>query len=199
MRRADPVKIDLVRAEILAAAAGLFQKFGLDKTTMEDIAAAAGKGKSTLYYYYKRKEDVFFAVAENEMASMQAELEKGLDSARSAADKLRLFFIIQDKALRGKAKLYPMIFKETKKHIQLFHQMQRLANTRQTEIFKAILLEGIASGEFRNVRKEECTALAVTAVDLLHAMQITLMLEGKVPSTEEKISTMLNVLIRGLK
>ena len=63
MRKADPLKLDQVRDEILRAAMELFTKYGIDKTTMENIAEAAGKGKSTLYYYFKTKEDVFSAAA----------------------------------------------------------------------------------------------------------------------------------------
>ena len=47
------------REAIISAATGLFSRFGLEKTTMEDIAKAARKGKSTLYYYFKNKEAVF--------------------------------------------------------------------------------------------------------------------------------------------
>ena len=56
-------KNNLVKAAILQAAERLFQKWGINKTTMEDIAHEARKGKSTLYYYFKSKEDVLEAVA----------------------------------------------------------------------------------------------------------------------------------------
>lgn len=198
MRTPDPVKFDIVRDEILRAAMDLFQKYGLDKTTMEDIAEAAGKGKSTLYYYFKKKEDVFYAVAEREMASLLATLEKGLEAGKTAGEKVALFFTIQDRSLRSKLKLYPMIFKETNKHIQLFHNLQRLANTMQTKLFKSILLEGIEAGEFRSISKEECTTIAVTAVATLHAMQLTVILDGKMPSNEAKLEVMHSIMVRGL-
>lgn len=46
-------KDELLKEKILTGADMLFQKYGLTKTTMEDIAREAGKGKSTLYYYFK--------------------------------------------------------------------------------------------------------------------------------------------------
>ena len=70
----------------------LFTKYGIDKTTMENIAEAAGKGKSTLYYYFKTKEDVFSAAATVEHGKILQLLEKELRAAKSAADKVRLFF-----------------------------------------------------------------------------------------------------------
>jgi len=199
MRKVDPVKNDMARQEILRGAMELFQKYGLDKTTMEDIAEAAGKGKSTLYYYFKKKEDVFSAVAEREMSSMVDALEKGLKAGKTAGEKIGLFFSIQDKSLRSKMKLYPMIFRETNKHIQLFHSLQRMANTMQTRMFKAILLEGIESGEFKSVSREECNTVAVTAVSTLHAMQLTVLLDGKMPTNEAKLKIMHQIMVRGLR
>ena len=117
MRTVDPVKKDQIREDILRAAMSLFQKYGIDKTTMEDIAENAGKGKSTLYYYFKTKEDVFFAAAIRERDKMQRLVENGLREAKTAEEKLKLFFSIQDNSLKTKVKLYPIIFKETKKHI----------------------------------------------------------------------------------
>lgn len=199
MRTADPIKLDQVRAEILRAAMNLFQKYGLDKTTMEDIAEAAGKGKSTLYYYFKKKEDVFYATAEREMSSLATTLEQGLKTGRTAGDKVRLFFTIQDKTFRSKLKLYPMIFKETNKHIHLFHSIQRLTNTLHTRLFKSILEEGLNSGEFKSISREECGTIAVTAVATLHAMQLTMILEGRAPSNEAKMKVMTEIMVRGLR
>lgn len=192
-------KKDAVRAEILAGARDLFQSYGIDKTTMEDIAEAAGKGKSTLYYYFKKKEDVFYAVAEEESADILTMVEKAMNGGKNAGEKLRLFFSTSDNAIRNKAKLYPMVFKETKKHLTLFQRIQRVSNTLEIRLFKTILLEGIAAGEFRSIRKDECDAIAVMGVTTLHAMQLTLILDGKMPSTEDRMEVLLDIFIRGLK
>jgi len=199
MRKPDPIKFDIVRDEILRAAMGLFKTYGLDKTTMEDIADAAGKGKSTLYYYFKTKEDVFYAAAMLESGRMQEALESGLRSAKSAEEKVKLFFSIQDNALRTKVKLYPMIFKEGRKHIQLFHRMQRESNTWEAHIFKSLLYEGIASGAFRSIKKEDCDAIALAAVTSLHAAQLNVLIEGKMPSASDRFEVMMDIFVRGLK
>jgi AcrR family transcriptional regulator len=44
------------RQEILLAAARLFADVGYEKTTMTDIARAAGLDQSSLYYWFRRKE-----------------------------------------------------------------------------------------------------------------------------------------------
>lgn len=50
------------KEEILNAAELIFQEKGLATTTMDEIAAAAELGKSTLYLYYKSKEDLYLEV-----------------------------------------------------------------------------------------------------------------------------------------
>ncbi|WP_342329172.1 TetR/AcrR family transcriptional regulator [Pedobacter sp. FW305-3-2-15-E-R2A2] len=56
-------KKELVKEKIGRSAMQCFAKFGLDKTTLDDIAQAVGLNKASLYYYYKNKEDIFIEVA----------------------------------------------------------------------------------------------------------------------------------------
>jgi AcrR family transcriptional regulator len=68
-------KKEEVKKKIGRSAMECFEKFGLDKTTLEDIAKAVGLNKTSLYYYYKSKEDIFIEVAleegENYIRSLQ--------------------------------------------------------------------------------------------------------------------------------
>ncbi|RLD78380.1 MAG: TetR/AcrR family transcriptional regulator, partial [Bacteroidetes bacterium] len=65
---------DDIKENILDVAQSIFRKYGFKKTTMDEIAKAARKGKSTLYYYFKSKEEIFAAVIEKEGNYMQNEL-----------------------------------------------------------------------------------------------------------------------------
>jgi TetR/AcrR family transcriptional regulator, biofilm operon repressor len=79
-------KKELVKEKIGKAAMQCFEKYGLDKTTLDDIAQIIGLNKASLYYYYKNKEDIFIEVAlkegEDYIASLQQEvlLKKGIES-----------------------------------------------------------------------------------------------------------------------
>lgn len=53
-----PRKANLRRAELIEAAGGLFEKKGYEATTMDEIAAAAGFSKGTLYHYFANKADL---------------------------------------------------------------------------------------------------------------------------------------------
>lgn len=49
------------RARIVAAAVEIFSTRGLDRPTVEEIAAAADVGKGTIYNYFQTKEDMIVA------------------------------------------------------------------------------------------------------------------------------------------
>lgn len=199
MRLTDPAKLDLVRDEILHAATGLFKKYGIDKTTMEDIAEASGKGKSTLYYYFKTKEDVFSSAATLENNKLQQLIENGLRGAKSAGEKITLFFTLQDKYLRTQIKLFPTVFKESKKHVALFLRLQRMDAAWGTQLFTAILHEGINSGEFKRITKEECDTISATAIAALYAIQLNQILEYEILPDTARIVKMVEIFVRGLK
>ena len=65
---------EATRARIREAANGLFLRDGVEATTVEAIAAAAGVSKPTFYLYFQRKEDLL--------------LEYGLQRLRRARDLL---------------------------------------------------------------------------------------------------------------
>ncbi|MBD3728474.1 MAG: TetR/AcrR family transcriptional regulator [Sphingomonadales bacterium] len=73
---------DARRRAILDAAATTFAQRGYRNTTMDEIAAAAGLAKGTLYLSYKSKEELFFALFEDfadEAAMPDTALPPGAD------------------------------------------------------------------------------------------------------------------------
>src|SRR5689334_6091724 len=84
-------KDEVIREEVIAAARDLFQRYGLIKTTMEDISKAAGKGKSTLYYYYANKDEIFNTVIEEDMEEVFTQVKMAVGRVATAVDKLRTF------------------------------------------------------------------------------------------------------------
>jgi hypothetical protein len=66
-------------------------------------------------------------------------------------------------------------------------------------MFKNILLEGVASGEFNSISKEDCNTVAITCMTAMHGMDINLLLEGKTPTEQDRLSAIMNIFVRGLK
>ena len=56
-----------VKERIVQSAIECFSKYGFDRSRMDDIAHTADLSKGTLYLYFKSKEDLFFAICENNL------------------------------------------------------------------------------------------------------------------------------------
>lgn len=62
------------RETIIDAAFDLFRHYGYRRTSMEDIARAAGVAKGTLYLYFTSKEELFEAIARSLATHMLADI-----------------------------------------------------------------------------------------------------------------------------
>src|ERR1043166_2791823 len=74
---------------ILEAARKIFAKKGFSDATVDDIAAAAGVAKGTVYLYYESKRDIYFAALKFGIEQMYSVLDEELRSVSTPEDKLR--------------------------------------------------------------------------------------------------------------
>src|ERR1700744_973123 len=87
------IKEDVIQEQILQAAKRLFQVHGLHKITMDDVAKAIGKGRSSLYYYYKSKDEIFNAVMDIEINHMLNAMASAVNLVPTVEQKINAFYI----------------------------------------------------------------------------------------------------------
>ena len=63
-----------IREKIVDAAIVTFSKHGYDRTKMDDIAETANLSKGTIYLYFKSKEELFYAISENNIKALKEQL-----------------------------------------------------------------------------------------------------------------------------
>lgn len=80
------------KAKVLEAAQSVFFRYGYRRTTMGDLASAAGISRPALYLLYCNKEQVFEAVLRDFLARTLAEVREGLKAPGTVEEKLRLAF-----------------------------------------------------------------------------------------------------------
>lgn len=80
------------KARVLEAAESVFLRFGYRRTTMGDLAAAAGMSRPALYLVFCNKEEVFEAVLRNFTARTLEEIKQGLETRPTPQEKLRFAF-----------------------------------------------------------------------------------------------------------
>lgn len=75
-------------ALILDAALPVFARYGFQKTTMADIARAAGISRASLYLAFTSKEDLFRAGSARAHKRTMAEVEAALDRSGGVVDRI---------------------------------------------------------------------------------------------------------------
>ena len=77
------------RDQVVQAAIGVFLRYGYARTTMADIAQAAGLSRPTLYLEFPDKDAIFHAVVDAMVANKLTEIRQGLPRYRGFKAKLR--------------------------------------------------------------------------------------------------------------
>lgn len=84
----DDPKTDQRRAAILTQAFAAFTTYGYRRTTMDDIARAAGLSRPALYLLYRNKADIFRGCMQALMAEMRVSVAKCFTGAASTVSKV---------------------------------------------------------------------------------------------------------------
>ena len=138
------------KEQILEAAATVFSQFGLYQARMEDIAAAAGVSKGTIYLYFKDKDSLIQALAEQIFAQELADLQLAYDTAGTAVERLTIFYeaLIAEEA--EVLPLMPILYEFYALGLRRENVRAVLSNfpNQSATLLAAIIQAGIESGEF---------------------------------------------------
>jgi AcrR family transcriptional regulator len=189
---------DNVVTEILAGAKKLFGKHGLKKTTMEDIATAAGKGKSTLYYYFPSKKEIFEAVLESEMKIFVKRIRSAVSNAISSKDKLKAFLKEQSTAIVDFHNFKEVIFEDALENFKMIICLKSRYEQIQIDIIREILTDGAQSGEFRELSAVKMNKMAFMMVTAFKGLHYPLSIESKEFKCGEYFDGMVDLLIEGI-
>ncbi|AKD04221.1 TetR/AcrR family transcriptional regulator [Pontibacter korlensis] len=192
-------KDESIKAEILEQAQKLFRHYGLAKTTMEDIAKAAGKGKSTLYYYYKSKDEIFDEVVTKEMNEVFRILQEEVGKVQTAEEKLFTFSLTKFKILKERANLFKVIRGDIEANMQRLLELNRRFEAREISLVRGVLRYGLESGEFAQYAAEDIDTLAFAMVCSFRGIEVGLLVEDKFADFEGRMEVLHNITMRGLK
>jgi AcrR family transcriptional regulator len=84
-------EIDQVRRNLLRKGREYFIKYGLKKTSVDDLVRAAGIAKGSFYRFFESKEALFWAIHEASEAKLRTDIMREVEATEEPADKLRVF------------------------------------------------------------------------------------------------------------
>ncbi len=76
-----------MRAQVLEAAQELFQQQGYHETSLGDVAAAIGVGRTTLYEYFRDKDDLLATLVEETLPAQVDEMVGSIPTGLSDRDR----------------------------------------------------------------------------------------------------------------
>jgi AcrR family transcriptional regulator len=140
-------------AHLVASATGLLLHRGFHRTSVRDIAAAAGWQIGTLYLYISRKEDILQLILEAIMQAFLAELHR-VERQDTARETLRLAAERYFRAVGRMHRELRLLYRESASLDPRQRQFGMQREIAQRDFFADIIRWGIATGEFRPVRPE---------------------------------------------
>ena len=197
-------KEDLIQQQILAAAKRLFQVHGLAKVTMDDVAKAIDKGRSSLYYYYKSKDEIFDAVVMIEIREMLTAMTCAVDQASGIEQKVHAFFLTKLEVLREKRSFFKMLdagmdadaFSNFQKTKVVLHN---LIIRQESTLLEALLKDGMNKGDLRKMSASELEMLILVLLSSLRGLKRELELESGSEKIVPAVDMFTRMAMNGLK
>lgn len=155
------MSISKTRQKLIEVARELFAKKGIDSTTMNDIAAASQKGRRTLYTYFRNKDEIYYAVIEDELEHLSEEMDKVVKMSLSPDRKIIKLIYTHLNLIKDVVKRNGSLRAEFFRDISLVERARRKFDLEEINALRCILQEGMDKGTF------EIEHLKLTA-DVIH-------------------------------
>ena len=155
------------RHEIFHQVVPIFVKKGFQETSMQEIADAAGLGKSTLYDYFKTKDEILVYFFEDQWDDVIEEAQKIAVQNCGADARLRKIMEAYLESLQANKNLFLKLSVESQRlKLESQKQIQDKRHAYQ-DIIRALIEEGVREGKFRPVNFLLAARLLVGNVGLV--------------------------------
>jgi len=181
---------------ILKVAQNLFARFGLAKTTIEDIARKARMGKASIYYYFKSKEEIFQEVITKEGHELKTKITEAVRLKNTPQQKLRTFILTRIVEFKKLANYYTAFRDEYLEQYGFIEKAREEYNRFEKEMIRIILKEGIDSDVF-DIVDVDLTAEAILAA--LKGLEFHWTIHIPMDEIEKNVDALLNILFRGIE
>jgi len=197
-------KKEQVRIKIGLIAMQCFSKYGLDKTTLDDIAKAVGLNKASLYYYYKNKEDIFLEVAIREGEDFLATLQKKVMEQKGTEARITYY-------LRERVNYYKNVLNMNRvstdtlnKMLPKFFELFDAVMKKEAQFLALLIKEGVKKGELHTVNAEKLASSLISMNDALkhhveHKAILKMQPDIDYSRIMEEMGLLITLIFKGLK
>lgn len=187
----------VTKEKLIEAAAATITRFGLRKSTLEDIGRAVGVSKAAVLYHFHSKEEMIAAVVEQEYQRFLGELRAALAGETTAEGKLRVFGLGRFQYIKDRLLAFGDVTKEILESV-LPLVRESLVRRREEELglLRGILADGMRSGE---LAPGDPDLIAVAAMAALTGLYDAFLLYGRESRIDEGLEQLFRLLMDGLR
>lgn len=182
---------------ILEAARRVFAKKGFTEATMEEIAAAAGLAKGTLYLYFESKRDVYLKTLRHGKAELLEQIRNNMQTSQGLRDKIRSLVATRVKYSEEHRDFFKIYLTEFGNiiHPAAVNREFRDLHFQQEKLLEQDLREGIERGDIRPLRAD---ALAFLLQDMTRSLITRRLLGWSKADVEEDIDFLCDLIWTGI-
>lgn len=191
--------VSKTRDKLIEVARQLFAYKGVENTTMNDIAAASDKGRRTIYTYFKNKREIYNAVVERQSDVVISRLKAVVDGDKPPMEKLVAYLMLRFDILSETApkhERHRLIFSRDHRRME---RIQRLALSKERELFSSLLTQGIDEGVFDPEQAHRLTSFLTMTFTGVDACQLQGTFELNGLPLEEVRDNLIKFVIEGIK
>lgn len=197
------IKEEEIQEQILQAAKKLFQLHSFRRVTLDDIAKAIGKARSSLYYYYKTKEEILEAVIAIEISELATAITTAVNQTPSIEEKIKAFFLTQLQIVIEKQGFFNALdegmdagelsYQKTK--LAVYHQIRQ----QEGALLSQIISEGIRREELTKLSQKDQDDLIFVLLSSLHGIKREMMIRNDFSNIKSSVHILVHSIIHGLK
>lgn len=189
--------MDEKQEHIITMTEKIFVRYGFRKTTVDEIAKAAGMGKSTLYYYFKSKEAIFAAVIRRDAQFILEKLNEAIKTSPTPQEQFRNYVRTRMTVMAEMSSHYDILKGEYLDLYPLIEQERRQLYQYELDTVTGILQQGVRQGVFTLV---DVAASSKLVLALLRGFEELWFIREQAPfHLEHALNILLSILSKGIE
>jgi len=158
--------------KILDAAQKRFAHFGLEKTTMSEIAEDIGISKAALYYYFKDKENIFKEVVLKEQFDFCSQMKALIESDKPLQAVLTNYIDKRTEYLKTLLNLGKLRYEAFKVNKPLFAELGNIFENQEKKLIKILLCRAVEKKEITKIDVDNYSGFFVNVLKAIRLYEL---------------------------
>ncbi|MBW2003701.1 MAG: TetR/AcrR family transcriptional regulator [Deltaproteobacteria bacterium] len=180
---------------ILDTASKMFSRYGLRKTSLDEVARMARVAKATIYNYFGSKDRVYLEVLRREMDEVVEKISSSVDQESLPGDKLVAFVKAKFRCMRQAINILNLDREGIEKLLPSAESIRNDLFEKEVNIIRSILNEGVEKGIFH---LNDILFAARAIAHALRGFELNWLIQESEGRIEYYLNELMNILFNGL-